>query len=43
LADDVVALSDQVRSAPEIEVGERGPKIDHERLDIFAAAARLMQ
>ena len=43
LADDVVALGDQVRRAPEIEIGERGPEVGHEGLDVFAAAARLMQ
>src|SRR5258705_38172 len=37
-ADDVVALGNEVGSAPEIEIGERLAKAGHERLDIFAAA-----
>ena len=35
LTDDVVALSDQVCGAPEIEVGERRSEIAHERPDVL--------
>src|ERR1700756_320799 len=43
LTDDIVALGDQVRGAPEVEIGERGAEIGHERLDVGAAAPGLMQ
>src|SRR5262245_53135932 len=43
LTDDVVALGDQIRRAPEIEIGECGTEIGHERLDVGTAAARFMQ
>src|SRR4029077_7937101 len=43
LTDDIVALGDKVRRAPEIEIGESGAEIGHERLDVGAAAARFMQ
>src|SRR4030081_3357885 len=42
-ADNVVALRDEIRSAPEIEVGECRPEIRHECLDVIPALARLMQ
>jgi hypothetical protein len=38
LADDIVALGDQVGGAPEVEVGECSPEVGHERLDVGAAA-----
>src|SRR5215467_12571222 len=37
--DDVVALGDQVRRTPEIEVGESGAEIAYERFDVVATAA----
>src|SRR6478672_548985 len=43
LADDVVALGNQIRGAPEIEIGEGGAEIGYERLDIVAAATGFMQ
>src|SRR5262249_37754082 len=43
LADDVVALGDQIRGAPEIEVRECRTEIRHERLDVGTAAAGLVQ
>ena len=43
LTDDVVALGDQIGRAPEIEIGERGAEVGHERLDVVAAAAGLVQ
>src|SRR5262249_33510113 len=43
LPDDVVALGDQIRRAPEIEIGECGTEIGHERPDVGTAAARFMQ
>src|SRR5450631_429382 len=42
-AHDVVTLSNQLGSAPEIEIGERPSKISHERLDIFSAPAWRVQ
>src|SRR5260370_41789409 len=36
-AHDVVALSNEIGSPPEIEIGEGLSKIGHERLDIFSA------
>src|ERR1700693_2606707 len=36
LADDSVALGDQIGDAPEVEVGERGAEVGHERLDVVA-------
>ena len=42
-ADDIVALGDQIGGAPEVEVGERGAEVGHERLDVVAATARGMQ
>ena len=35
---DVVALGDQIRRAPEIEIGECGAEVGHERLDPSARA-----
>jgi len=43
LADDLIALGDQVGRAPEVQVGEGGPEIAHEGLDVVAAAAGLVQ
>ena len=43
LADDVVALGDEVGRAPEVQIGERGAEIGHEGLDVFATFAGLMQ
>ena len=42
-ADDVVAFRDQIRSAPEVEIGERFPEVRHERLDVFTATARFVE
>ena len=42
-ADHVVALSDEVRGAPEIEIGKRLAEIRHEGLDVVAATTRLVQ
>src|SRR5262249_12398762 len=42
LADDVVTFGDQIRGSPEVEVGERGTEVGHERLDVVASAARLV-
>src|SRR5262249_35424437 len=39
LTDDIVALGDKIRRAPEIEIRECGTEIGHERLDISAATA----
>jgi hypothetical protein len=41
--DDVVAFRDEIRSAPEVEIGERFPKVRHECLDVFTATARFVQ
>src|SRR3981189_282924 len=41
--DDVVAFRDEIRSAPEVEIGERFPKVRHERLDVFMATARFVE
>ena len=43
LADDIVAFCDQIRRAPEVEIGECSAEIGHERLDVVTAAARLVQ
>jgi hypothetical protein len=43
LTDDVVALGDQIRRAPEIEIGECYAEIGHERLDVVPAAAGFLQ
>src|SRR5262249_17266924 len=43
LTDDVVALGDQIRRAPEIEIGERGAEVGHECLYIVATATRFVQ
>ena len=43
LADNVVALCDQVCGAPEVEVRKRRPEVRHERLDVVTAAARFVQ
>src|SRR5215475_1943218 len=43
LSDDIVALGDQSRRTPEIEIGECGTEVGHERLDVVTAAARFMQ
>jgi hypothetical protein len=43
LTDDIVALGDKIRRAPEIEIGECGTEIGHERLDVVATAAGFMQ
>src|SRR6516162_10264684 len=43
LTDDIVALGDKIRSAPEVEIGECGPEIGHERLDVVAATSGFMQ
>src|ERR1700737_2735311 len=43
LADDVVALGDEVGRAPEVQIGECGAEIGHEGLDVFATFAGLMQ
>src|SRR2546426_5131683 len=36
--DHIVALGDQVGSAPEVEVRKRGPEIGHEGFDVVTAA-----
>src|ERR1700738_999680 len=41
--DDVVVFRDEIRSAPEVEIGERLPKVRHKRLDVFTAPARLVE
>src|ERR1700694_4308963 len=41
--DDVVAFRDEIRGAPEVELGERFPKVRHERLDVFTATARFVE
>ena len=43
LTDDIVAFSDEVGRAPEIEVRERRTEIGHEGLDVLVALPRLMQ
>src|SRR5262249_54775054 len=43
LTDDVVAIGDKIRRAPEIEIGECSTEIGHERLDVVAASAGFMQ
>src|ERR1700730_10009146 len=43
LSDDIVALGDQVRRAPEIEIGECGAEIGHKRLDVVAATVGFVQ
>src|SRR5262249_42646849 len=43
LADDVVALGEELGRAPELQVGERDAEIHHEGLDVFAAFPRLVQ
>jgi hypothetical protein len=43
LADDIVAFRDQIRRAPEIEIGECSAEIGHECLDVVPATARLVQ
>src|ERR1700691_2374622 len=43
LTDDVIALGDQVGSAPEIEIRECSAEIGHERLNVGAAATGVMQ
>ncbi len=42
-ADDVIAFRYQIRSAPEVEIGERLPEARHKRLDVFPAMARLVE
>src|SRR3984957_21024781 len=42
-ADDVVAFRDEIRAAPEVEVGGRFPKARHERLDAFTATSRFVE
>src|SRR6201992_1300693 len=43
LTNDVVAFGDQICRAKEIEIGECGAEIGHERLDVVATAAGFMQ
>jgi hypothetical protein len=43
LADNVVAFCDQIRSPPEVQVRESGAEIGHEGLDVFTAAAGLVE
>src|SRR5262245_18940062 len=43
LSDDVVPFGDQVRSAPELEIGEGGTEVGHEGLDVFPAFARFVE
>ena len=43
LADDIVTIGDQVGGAPEVEVGEGGPEVGHERFDLLATTARFVQ
>src|ERR1700736_121935 len=43
LADDIVAFCDQIRRAPEVEIGECSAEIGHEYLDVVPATARLVQ
>src|ERR1700722_943979 len=43
LADDIVAFSDEVRRAPEVEVRKGRTEIGHESLNVRAAFPRLMQ
>src|SRR4029077_4047734 len=40
---DMVAFRDQVRRAPEVEVRKRLAEIGHERFDVVATPARIMQ
>src|SRR5882724_8654005 len=42
-ADDVIAFRNQIRGAPEIEIGERFAKVRHKRLDVFSATARFVK
>jgi hypothetical protein len=42
-ADNVIAFRNQIRGAPEVEIGERFPKVRHKRLDVFAATARFVK
>src|SRR5216683_5372892 len=42
-ADHIVALGNEIRRAPEIEVRKRFAEISHERLDVRMALARRMQ
>jgi hypothetical protein len=43
LADDIVAFSDQVRGAPELEIWKRCTEVDHEGLDVVSAASRFVK
>src|SRR5215470_11465123 len=43
LADDIVAFRDQIRRAPEVEIGECSAEIGHECLDVVTAAPWLVQ
>src|SRR6202008_2164114 len=42
-SDNIVAFGDEIRGAPEIEIGERLAEIGHERLDVGMAPTRRMQ
>ncbi len=42
-ANDVVPFRDEIRSTPEIQIRERSAEVRHERFDVLAATARLMQ
>jgi hypothetical protein len=37
--DDIVAFRDEIRSTPEVEIGECFPKVRHERSDVLTATA----
>jgi hypothetical protein len=43
LANDIIALSDQVCGAPGVEIGERSSEIAHKRPNAGVAEAGLMQ
>src|SRR3984957_14212077 len=43
LANDIIALGDQVGSSPKVEVGESRPEVGYERVAVAAPAARLVQ
>src|SRR5439155_18636227 len=40
---DVFTFGDQIGRAPEVEIGEGVPEIDHEGFDVITAASRLVK
>src|SRR5712691_3153854 len=42
-ADDVIAFRNQIRGAPEVEIGKRFAKVRHKGLDVFSATARFVK